>query len=49
MLLIKLGLLFSLAGIVVLAWASKRVIDSLKLGIAGVETTQLGHSLPITP
>jgi len=43
MLLARFGLIVSLAGIMLLGLASKRVIDSLKLGIASVETTQLGH------
>ncbi|MGO9452692.1 MAG: hypothetical protein ACLQDV_16870 [Candidatus Binataceae bacterium] len=43
MLLTRFGLIVSLAGIMLLGLASRRIIDSLKLGIISVETTQLGQ------
>lgn len=46
MLLTRFGLVVSFAGIMVFGLASKGVIDSLKLGIAGVESTQLGQLAP---
>jgi len=46
MLLTRFGLIVSFAGIMLLGLASKRLIDSLKLGIADVETRQLGQLAP---
>jgi len=46
MLLTRFGLIISLAGIIILGLASGRVIDSLKLGIASVGTTQLAQLAP---
>jgi hypothetical protein len=40
------GLVITLIGIVILGWGSKRMIDTLKLAIGGVETTLLATLTP---
>ena len=46
MLLARFGLVVSLAGIMALGFASKRILDCLKLGIVSVGTTQLAQLAP---